>query len=366
MNFLTDKIYDEALQQVNFRMDAANERNYSLFGESWYTKHFTWNPTPRTGEEFKTIIGRHGYDIAASTVNKNSGDPVRSLDGFGEIKQSMFTHAHTFKLEAEDLRNIAIYSKMFGNEPKKVMDYIINVLFEVRKRAVKGIDERMDIMILTALSNAGKYTFSAENDPNSPFIGQEITFGTPSTGTVSLEWTAANAGTVDPIQDISDVCDAMDVAPTKILMSKARALYVMQNAKVRAYINGRDYSGNPVTLPMVNNFLAGIGLPTIEVVNKKSRVQNGDSFTELTPFNGKKVVFVPGDSFGTIESTFTDRELGLVSPDVTYQNYGRVELSTWKSGEKEGTNYTEYTKAKVTAAPSIDRLPDMYELTVES
>lgn len=366
MNFLTEKIYDEALQQVNFRFDAANERNFNLFGGSWYTKHFSWNPNPRTSEEFKTVIGKNYFNIAASTINKNSGDPVRSIDGFGEIKQSMFTHAHTFKLEAEDLRNIAIYQKMFGNNPKQLMDYIVNKLYEVRMRAANGIHERMDIMILTALTNAGNYTFTENNDPNSPFVGQTINFGTPSTGSVDTEWTAANASTVDPIQDISDVCDALDVPAVKILMSKARVLYMLSNAKVRAYINGKDYSGNPVTLAMLNNFMAGIGLPTIEVVRKKSRVQKNDSFIEVEPFDGKKIVFVPAEQFGTIESTFTDKELGLASPGVAYQNVGRIELSNWKSGEKEGTNYTEYTKAKVTAAPAIDRLNDMYQLTVEN
>lgn len=366
MDFFETALYKNALRQVKFRMEEAAKRNVEIFGNAWYKDHFRVNPTPHTVSEFDTILGNSTLAIAASTINGKSAEPLRAFDGFSSIAQKMFTHAHAYRLDADEIRELMVMSKTLGE--KQVLNYIVDKLFNVTKRAVDGVRARLDIIILEALKNDGVFTFSASNDPGSPFVGQSIYFGFNSShaGTVGSgnTWVDANLATVDPLVEITSVCDQADVQFEKILISKADLYYILKTAKMKAYINTVQTVNAPLTPVQLNNFMTSLGLPTFEIVQRKCRVQDGNDFTEYQPFGTGKLVFLPKNEIGSIETRLSDAELGLVSPGVEYSHYGRIEVANYKMGEKENTSYTEITKARLTAAPSMDTIADMYTLDV--
>ena len=97
-SFFNTGVFQEALKEVGFRMDAASQRNADVFGKTWYGKHFTMAGDPKTREEFTTLLGQYTLSYAASTINRNSAPPVRPTDGFGQVKAEMLTFAHTYPM----------------------------------------------------------------------------------------------------------------------------------------------------------------------------------------------------------------------------------------------------------------------------
>ena len=366
MDFFESSLYKNAARQVKFRIEEAAKRNVEIFGKNWYQNHFRVNPTPHTVGEFDTILGNTTMAIAASTINSKSAEPLRALDGFGKVEQKMFTHAHAYRLDADEIRELTIMSKTLPE--KVVVNYIVDKLFNITTRAVDGVRARLDLIILEALRNDGVFTFSANNDPESPFVGQSISFGFNSShaGTVGSgnEWVDANVATVDPLQEIQSVVDQSDVVLEKILISKSDLYFILKTNAMKAYINTVQTVNKPLTPLMLNNFMRENGLPEFEIVQRKVRVQKGQDTSEYIPFTPGKLVFLPKNEIGTIETRLSDAELGLVSPGVDYSHYGRIEVANYKIGEKENTSYTEITKARVTAAPSMDTIADMYTLDV--
>lgn len=365
--FESNAYFKEALRKVNFRIDEASKRNVEIFGRTWAEKHFVYGALPHLSRDFKTLLGKMHLTIAASTINGKSAEPLRMNQGFGSIEQTMFTHAHAYKMEADYIRQLILMSKTAAEQDdQKAVDYIANVLFDQTSQAVQGVRERLDLIILEALSNHGKFTFSADNDPQSPFVGTQIDFGfdPAKAGTVGAgnEWTDAHAATVDPIAEIDSVLKQSRVDLKKILLSRASLLYILGSTKMKGYINSSLYPNVPLTESIVNNWMRENGLPVFEVVEKTSLIQNGDVLSNYTPWKEGQLVFIPDNQIGTIETAFSDAELGMKDEGVIYQNYGRIETRRFTQGERENSDYAEITKASITAAPAFNTADNIFTL----
>lgn len=375
-NFLNTPLYQEAVEEIRFRMDMASERNVRLFGQTWFEKHFKMADDARSKSSFDAILGQMHATPAASTINQYSARPIRSIEGFGKVKAEMLTAAHTYKLEAEDLRDIALYQKLYpaAKDRQKVLNYIIKKLMNVRERAIKGVQERIDITVLSLLSNDGKYTITKDNDPGSPFIGTELDFGFDPTHAAKVKasgdiWNDANAATVDVLEDLLAICDQADASNysfEKILLRREQLMYMLTTAKLKKYINGTDRASSPITLEDVNTFFAKYDIPPFEVVRHTSKVEidGGKSFNQFQPWTAGKLLFVPSNDFGTIEHLMTDAD--LIGPDqgVQYAKYNHIEVTNWEQGLKEGTNHTEFVSAALTSTPVVDAIKDMWSLDV--
>lgn len=370
--FESNKYFKEALRKVNFRIDEASRQNVEIFGKPWHTKHFTYGTIPHLSKDFKTIIGKMHLTIAASTINGKSAEPLRMNQGFEEMAQKMFTYAHAYKMEADYIRDLLLRIEVAAkSNDQKAIDFIVNELFNQQKEAVNGVRDRMDIIVLGALSNHGKYTFTADNDPQSPFVGKTLDFGFDQNkkGTVGSghTWIAANQATVDPIAEIDSVMKQNRlVKPKKILTDYSTLLYMLGCAKLKGYINPTTYPNTPLTESILNNWLATNGLPVIEVVDKECLVQDGDQLKPYTPWKAGQLVFIPEDNLGTIETAFSDAELGMKSEGVKYNYFGRIETRRFAQGEKENADYAEITKATMTGAPSFETAKNIITLDTQN
>ena len=365
--FDRNAVFGQALRQTKFRIDAASKANVEIFGKTWYENHFSMGRIPHMLSDFDTILGKMHLTIAASTINGKSAEPLRMNEGFSKLGQKMFTHAHAYKMEADEIRELYLMAKAAEeNADMQAVSYITDYLFDQVGSAVKGVRERLDLIILEALSNGGNFTFSANNDPQSPFIGDTIHFGIPAANNDALAgndtWVAAHAATVDPVAVINEVCSKSRIKMQKILMDRPTMLFVLSTAAMKGYINSTQYPNMPLSLNQVNSWLNEFGLPSIEVVEKTCYVQNGRQLASYTPWKEGAMVFIPDNQIGTIETRLSDAELGIKSEGVTYANYGRIELRRMTVGEKENSDYAEIIKASVTAAPSMDTAKDILVL----
>lgn len=364
--------FKEALRKTKFRIDAASKQNVEIFGRTWFEKHFEFGPVPHLMRDFKTIIGKMHLTIAASTINGRSAEPLRMNQGFEELAQKMFTYAHAYKMDADEIRSLYLMAEAAQkNSDVQAVEYIANVLFNQYKDAIQGVRERVDIITLEALSNHGSFTFTADNDPQSPFIGTTITFGFDANkkGTVGAgnKWIAANKATVDPVAEIDSVIkQSRLVKLRKILLDYSTMLYILSCDKMKGYINSTIHPNIPLTETIVNNWMKLQGLPTFEVVDKTCLVQDGDMLKEYTPWKAGQLVFIPEEKIGTIETAFSDAELGMKSEGVQYQRYGRIETRRFTMGEKENSDYAEITKASMTGAPSFETANNIFTLDTQN
>lgn len=370
MTLFESSLYQEAAERVRYRLEEASKQEVEIFGQPWWQKHFVYGATPHTLSNFKTILGKMHLTIAASTIDGKSAEPLRMNQGFESIEQSMFTHAHSFKLESDQIREmIMLVNTATDNNRERVIDYITNTLFGITKEAVNGVHARLDYIILSALSNAGKFTFTAENDPQSPFVGKTIDFGMPSSNYAEVgtgnEWIEANKDIIDPLKEIDDITSNSIVDLKKILVDRQTMNYIRKTKAMQSYINSTLYPTKPLSESIINDWLSANGYPVFEVVERKVAVQNGDSLATQTPWKTGQLVFLPEEQIGTIETRQSDAELGMESEGVKYSNYGRIEVRKFTQGERENTNYCEITKASITAAPSMDTIDNIFVLNTQ-
>lgn len=371
-SFFFSDLYKEATDVIKNIMDDATKRHLEIFGKTWYTDHFTLSKYPRTDSEFTAILEEVHAAPAASTINEFSERPVRSLDGFGKVKAQMLSVGHTYKLEAEDLRAIRDMQRRYAGikDHEELIRFIVDKLMNVRTKAIQGVRNRQDLIILSMLSNDGKYTFTAENDPGSPFIGQTLDFGFDDShaAAVNTAWTDANIDTVDVLEDIMGTLDPAILKPTEMYLERERLLYMLRSKKLKLYVNGSDRASQPISIEDVNNLFARYDLPTINLIQREVRVdsEGGKTTTMVDPWKKGKILFTVGSNFGTIERKITDAEDGMQSPGVGYAYYDGIEVMNWTQGVKEGTNYTEYVSAGLTSTPVVDGIRNMYTLDTKA
>jgi len=112
----------------------------------------------------------------------------------------------------------------------------------------------------------------------------------------------------------------------------------------------------------LNNFLSANGMPQVEVIRRTVRINNNGVMTDLTPWNDDNIVFVPQGNLGVIKNAFADSEI-MPEDGVAYSNSGRIRISQFKIGEKEGASTAETTKAQVFALPVFTEVNGIYSLT---
>lgn len=356
--FEYNETFKAALRRTKFRIDAASKEKIEIFGKPWYDKHFTVGRVPHMLSDFNTILGKMHLNIAASTINGKSAEPLRMNEGFNQLAQKMFTHAHAYKMDADTIRELLLMAKAAQeNADVQAVDYIADELFDYNRKAVQGVRERIDYIILYTLAH-GKYQVTAANDPNSPFVGQEWDFGISSSNidTVGAGQYWVDGASVDPIAQIGSVLNNVRHRYKKILLSRSSMMYLLSNSALKGYINSQLYPNLPLSEAIINRWMQENGFPTFEVVEKSTLIQKGASLSEINPWDEQyqPLVFLPDDQIGTIETRLSDAELGMKSEGVKYANYGRIELRTFTQGERENADYAEIIKASVTAAPSMD------------
>lgn len=370
-----NEIFKTAAQNVSYRMNEASKQKAEIFGKIWHEKYFPLGAAPRLQSDFKTILDKMHFTIAASTIDGRASEPVRVKQGLSKIERSMFTHAHAFRHDHDEIRELVIMTQLaIANKAvnpdgyQQAVEAVENYLMNSVSDAVMGVKARLSIIILEALSNEGKFTFTDKNDPGSPYIGETIDFRMPAENCGKVgsanTWIDANLNTVDPVKEISDVMlkhKRMKFA--KILVRQETVNFMLRTKAYKEYVNNQLTSPNqPLTLDRINAWNAANGFPTFEVVEFMTGIQHDYRVEDYEPFKEGMMVFVPAGNLGTIETLIPDSQLNMKSEGVTYKDYNRVEVRELRYGEKENSNYTEITKGSMTGAPSISAIANIVSL----
>lgn len=360
-------IFGELTKQVQVRIDAASELKKRLFDQTIYERYMTWD-TPTIGLNFEELIGQYGISVAAATLDSSGKEPVMGVEGLQTMQSKVLTHQLSYAMPIEQYRLVLQVLDSRSITDKEKMRQLVNLMWGNVEKVVKSVQSKLDIIFLGALSNKGVFTFDATNNPEGGVRGT-IDYKMPveNTATATLDWTDGNKANVDCFEDIQALVDkAQDkVVFSKMLMSQNRLSYILKNKKMKQVIFGTDKQGTPLLLAGLNDFLRANGLPEVEVIRRTVRIQNNGKLTDYTPWNDKNIVFVPEGRLGVIKNAYADSEL-KPDPGVAYSNYGRIRVSQWAVGEREGSNHVEYTKAQSLSLPVFTEINGIYSLQVES
>lgn len=363
MSVLLSSIFGELTKQTQVRIDAASELKKRLFDENIYSRYLDWD-TPTIGLNFEELIGSYNLSVAAATLDSDGKEPIMGTEGMETIAKKVLNHAISFSMTIEEYRKVLqlLDSKVIDDRTKA--QQLVNLMWKNVSNAVKGVESKLDIIFLGAMSNEGIFTFDAANNPEGGVKGT-IDFKMPSENkaSVTTTWTTANQNTVNCFTDIQDVVTAAGdkVKFEKILLSPSKLAYILANGNTKQVIFGTDKSGSPLLLSQLNDFMTANELPVFETIRRTARIQNNGKLAEYSPWNADNMVFVPSGKLGLVKNAFANNEL-RPEPGVAYSNYGRIRISQWGKGETEGSNGVEFTKAQSLSLPVITEINGIYSL----
>lgn len=360
---LLSSLFGELTKNVQARIDAASELNKRIFDNVIYRRFMDWD-TPTVGLDFEEIVGKYNLTVAAATIGENAKEPILGSYGLETVKERVLNHAVTLPMTVQEYRKILqlLDSKSISDEQKKKQ--LIDLMWGGVQRVVNGVEAKLDIIFLGALSNCGIFTFDSTNNPEGGVRG-EINFNMPDTNIAKskTQWTEANLETVDCMEDIQAVLDAADDKAIlgKILLAPSKVSYMCRSKKMKQMIWGTDKSSKIVQLKDINDYMESNGYPTIEKMKRQCKIQNGNVLTPYTPWNANNIVFVPDGKLGVVKNAYANNELKPES-DVAYSNYGRIRVSQWHVGETKGANQGEFTKAESLALPVLTEVENIFTL----
>lgn len=360
---LLSSLFGELTRNVQARIDAASELNKRIFDNVIYRRFMDWD-TPTVGLDFEEIVGKYNLTIAAATIGENAKEPILGSYGLETVKERVLNHAVTLPMTVQEYRKILqlLDSKSIPEEQKKKQ--LIDLMWGGVQRVVNGVEAKIDIIFLGALSNCGIFTFDNTNNPEGGVRG-EINFNMPDTNIAKskTQWTEANLETVDCMEDIQAVLDAADDKAIlgKILLAPSKVSYMCRSKKMKQMIWGTDKSSKIVQLKDINDYMESNGYPTIEKMKRQCKIQNGNVLAPYTPWNANNIVFVPDGKLGVVKNAYANNELKPES-DVAYSNYGRIRVSQWHVGETKGANQGEFTKAESLALPVLTEVENIFTL----
>lgn len=360
---LLSSLFGELTRNVQARIDAASELNKRIFDNVIYRRFMDWD-TPTVGLDFEEIVGKYNLTVAAATIGENAKEPILGSYGLETVKERVLNHAVTLPMTIQDYRKILqlLDSKSIPEEQKKKQ--LIDLMWGGVQRVVNGVEAKIDIIFLGALSNCGIFTFDSTNNPEGGVRG-EINFNMPDTNIAKskTQWTEANLETVDCMEDIQAVLDAADDKAIlgKILLAPSKVSYMCRSKKMKQMIWGTDKSSKIVQLKEINDYMESNGYPTIEKMKRQCNIQNGNVLAPYTPWNANNIVFVPDGKLGVVKNAYANNELKPES-DVAYSNYGRIRVSQWHVGETKGANQGEFTKAESLALPVLTEVENIFTL----
>lgn len=360
---LLSSLFGELTRNVQARIDAASELNKRIFDNVIYRRYMDWD-TPTVGLDFEEIVGKYNLTVAAATIGENAKEPILGSYGLETVKERVLNHAVTLPMTVQEYRKILqlLDSKSIPEEQKKKQ--LIDLMWGGVQRVVNGVEAKIDIIFLGALSNCGIFTFDSTNNPEGGVRGT-INFNMPDTNIAKskTQWTEANLETVDCMEDIQAVLDAADDKAIlgKILLAPSKVSYMCRSKKMKQMIWGTDKSSKIVQLKDINDYMESNGYPTIEKMKRQCKIQNGNVLTPYTPWNANNIVFVPDGKLGVVKNAYANNELKPES-DVAYSNYGRIRVSQWHVGETKGANQGEFTKAESLALPVLTEVENIFTL----
>lgn len=366
--FTTSSIFGDLTKVVNLRLDAATRKHKQIYDAVQYESYLDWD-TPTIGLDFNEIMGKYNISIAAPTIGEESMEAVMDTDGVETWASSVYRHAITRPMTDQEYRKVLSLRDSRYISDATVREELIKLMWGNVETVIKAVQNKLDLIFLTALSNKGVFEFDKETNPLGG-VRESVNYNMPDENKykVNTPWTDANANNVDVFEDIQLILDAVqDKATVKeILLDPSVISYMLRTRKLKLALLGSDKSATPLFLANLNQFMSSNGLPQLKPMRRLITLKKGEK--PIKPWNPDNMVFIPNTDngkIGTIKNAFANSELRPKKNGIAYSNYGRIRVSQWGVGEEQNSNGVEFTKAESLSLPVITEMNGIFNLNIK-
>lgn len=302
-----------------------NVMKRSTYNALW-KRFFSWVYTPTL--TFQSYLANSKASAAASVISWASGKPIRTRPTVGQLTGTLGQLGDQYQMDAQVERQMLELEERIRRGEANV-DALYEFISNDIEKLVIAPQKRLDMWAYGGMST-GKITVDSTNNPDG--VQFEIDLQIPAYETKGAPW-AIGTTTSTPLTDIRNVLDTMKASGyivSTMMMSRATFNKMISSSEFKNVFKlefGRLKvdTVNVVTPNMVNTYLAGVGLPAIEVVEDVVALPDG---TQVYPFADDVVVFSVGTTIGEMQYTYSIEQRNP-RPHKVYSNYDNVMLATW-------------------------------------
>lgn len=235
-------------------------------------------------------------------------------------------------------------------------DYLKNRVYDDIDSLTQGVLAQVEKMSMDALATGKVKVVDPDSKQEATFDYQVPTeHQADLTGKSGTTWDSDSA---DPIKDITDWTDKMDVEATRVLTSRKIYRLLTRNASVLKAVYGT--STRALGQADFDAFMQAQGLPVIRTYDNKYREQNADgTYTAYRYLPEDAFVMMPDDNPGEKLFGPTPEEIGLTNdPTVQKQSIGNVFATIYnETKDPVGT----WEKATAVALPSFPGAAEVFQ-----
>lgn len=334
---------DELFSQKDV-LDYVRNRTFpQLLGDTLFT--------PRRVEtlDLDQVYAGNRTPVIANVAAFNSEAQIGSREA-GKLSLSLALIKRKMQINEKDL--YALRNPRSAAEA----DYLQNRVYADIDNLAQSVLARVEKLSMDALAT-GKINVVDDDSQQSAVFDYQVPTAHQAdlTGKAGTTWDSDSA---DPIKDITDWADSMDVTPTRVLTSRKIYRYITRNAKVLQDVYGT--STRALGQADFDAFMEAQGLPVIRTYDAKYRVQNADgTYSAQRYFPEDAFVMMPDDNPGEKLFGPTPEEIGLADdPSVNKQAIGNVFATVYtETKDPVGT----WEKASAVALPSFPGANEVFQ-----
>ena len=353
-------VFGKYAEQLQVLVDT----NLDAFKESFFAQYFPLGG-PQMGLTYSTIIGKSRIEAAASVVAHGSEAPLRSRAGLDKLSGEIAAIKVKRKMDDQSYREwLTMQAVSTSDEAKK--QQIIGLIWDDVKYVVDSVTARLDWYAAQALSS-GKVTINTTSNPDGVIDTVDLGVTNKKAGNWAFNFGGDadrfwnGGGTADtPISDLmyftDKVYQADGIKFEKMVVTPTKWHNIRKAKEVKDY-----FDTSFVTLDTINTQLQALGLPIIELINPKIRVENHGIISSIDAWAGDKyVAFLPSAQAGIMHNALSIEQISPVT-GVDYATANNILVSKWAQTEPFG----EYTRGELAAFPGLEVADTMYIVNTE-
>lgn len=335
---------DRILQQIQERkkFDAfINENMKTSTYQIGWDKEMTVEY--EASKSYSAMTAAYAAAMIGTVIDKHSERPKRDMPDIGELTGSIIRMGDEWQIDNERLERYYYMENRFRSKMKDLTEEqqmaqykaIVKYLFDPYEKAAIAPHRRILAQYWEGLSD-GKITLTLTNNKD----GLVWTAGF-STGIAvhklpkdSVIWSASNVDTMDVLAGLHYLEEKADEAGKTILkfrISKATASLILRSKQLKQLIGldlGKVKTATTplLNLNLVNEYLRGISVAPIEVVNDRGVYSDGTAFSM---FKNDRVVAQCTDKVAVLKVADPLETIDPI-PEKVYSSYKDNLISQWR------------------------------------
>lgn len=303
----------------------------------------TYSPDLKWGS-----LSSNGSVVAADIVSMDTSLPLKKRDSMGKATGDIPKSGMKLVLTEKQLSDIDIMKAKGGKEAE-----VVRKIFADVKRVIGGVEERIEYMFLTGLSNGVLVVPSEETTGT----GIRADFGHPDAQKfgVKVKWTDSNAKVLDDIENVISKAEAKGRTLAHMFLDGATFNIIRKSAQVRSLyasdLQISDVSNVPVpSKKKVRELILDEYGLSIQVIDRAVVLEKNGKRNPVKPWAAGSVAFLTSMEAGELQYGTLAEE----NHPVEGVSYSKANSYTLVSKYHKNDPVREFTTSQALVIPVID------------